>query len=161
MTHLVERSHDASLYHGPETFDGIGMDRAIHILTHAMVNHTVRETGVETAIAPMVVRRDQTNLMRDRFVYEAGQCPRIDTVDYSRNDVAFALDCADNNRFAMSARAAEVSASARSFVLVLCLPADVGFVNLDVADQLFELGVAKRNANLAAHEPRGLVPPKA
>ena len=48
-----------------------------------------------------------------------------------------------------------------SLVLVLGLSADVGFVNFDVADQLLELRIAERNANLAAHEPRGFVGTKA
>ncbi len=78
-------------------------------------------------------------------------------VDHSRNNVAFALDRADNNRFAVSTCTAEIAATAWPLVFILGLSADIGFVHFDVANQLLELGVAERDTNLAAHEPCGFV----
>ena len=57
-----------------------------------------------------------------------------------------ASHCADDNRFTRSASSAHTAASARSFVLVLGLAADEGFVYLDDADKLTELVLLQTGA---------------
>src|SRR5438128_2330736 len=132
MAHLMKRSHDPTLDHRPKSFNGIGMDRAVDILACAVVDHAMRETGIESAIASVIVGREQTDLVRDRFVYELGKRARINAVYDARNDVVLALHCTDIDCLAVPACAAEVASPARSLVLVLGLPADIGFVYFDV-----------------------------
>jgi len=56
-----------------------------------------------------------------------------------------------------AARTAEVSTSARTTMLILRVAADVGFINLNDAEQLAEMNVLKRKASLVAHQVRSLV----
>src|SRR5207244_13156982 len=64
------------------------MDRTVAVFARAVMNHAMRKTGVESTIAAMVIGGDQANLVRDRFVYEAGQGSCINAVDDARHDVA-------------------------------------------------------------------------
>ncbi len=77
VAHLMERSHDAALYHRPKTLDGVRVDRTIDVLSGAVMNHAMRETGIQSAIPAMIVGREQTYLVRDRFIDELGKRSRI------------------------------------------------------------------------------------
>jgi hypothetical protein len=155
--HLMERSHDPALDHGPEAFDGVGVDRAVDVFTGAVVYSPMRIQTIQATVATVFVGADQAHAIRNHFPNESANRVHVGVVDHTRDDVALAFDSADDDCFSCAASAAEVAASARPFVLVLRLAADVGFIHFDVADQLLELGVAEGHANLAAHEPRGLV----
>src|ERR1039458_1984455 len=153
----MERSDHSALDDGPKAFNGVGMDIPVNVLALAVVNHSVREILVEVLVAFVVVGRDQANLGRYRLPHEAIEGFGIGLVDHAGDHIALALDCAYNNGLSSSARTAEVPASARTFVLVLGFAADVGFVYLDISDQLAKFNAAKRRADLMAHQPRGFV----
>ena len=153
----MERANDATLHQRPETFDGIGVGVAMHIFPLAMMHHTMQEILVQIPIAAMIVNRNQAYLMRYSFIYEVVKGVAVGAVDHAGNHVVFALNRANYDALAMSTSPAEVTTATFAFVFVHGLSADVGFVYLDVADHLAEFDVTERNANLAAHEMRGIV----
>lgn len=78
-------------------------------------------------------------------------------LDHAGDHVPLALHRTDYDGLAVPTTTAIVAATTLPLVLVLGLPADEGFVHFNVADQLLELDVAKRNANLVAHQVRRVV----
>ena len=76
--------------------------------------------------------------------------------DDAGNDVALALDCADDADLSRS-RCRQLPPLALVPMLVLVLPADVGFVNLDDASELVGLVFAEAGADAVAHVERGFV----
>ena len=95
--------------------------------------------------------------MRDRFIDEAVERGCIRAFNHASHHVALALHGTDHNQLSRSASAAEVSTSALAFVLVLGLPADIGFIHFDIADQFLKFDIAQRHADFGAHEPCGFV----
>lgn len=150
---LVERAHNAALHHGPEAFNGLRVNVAVNIFPLTMMHHAMRKVLVYIPIAFVVVGRDQAYPMRNRFLDKTVKRICVSVFDYAGNDITFTLDRANNDVFAMSACAAEVTASAFPFVFVLGFAADERFVYFDVADQLAELYATERGPDLVAHEP--------
>jgi hypothetical protein len=113
--------------------------------------------SLNLAVCLEFIRTQHAIARRTRLAHEGangfGACVR----DHSRNNVVFALHRADDNRFASSAAAAHIAATAGPFVLVLHLSTDASFIDFNLADKVFERDVAERNANLAARQPRGFV----
>jgi hypothetical protein len=161
VTHFMERADDATLYQRPKAFNGLRMYVAMHVLTDPVIHHAVREMFIEVAITPMLVGRDKADTMRDSLMHKGVKRLRIDFINNTADDVSFALNGSDHNGFPMTAGAAGVArstwAAALVFVPIASLPADIGFVDFDVANQLLEFDIAERKTNLVAHEQRGIV----
>ena len=82
---------------------------------------------------------------------------RVDVVDDARDDVALALDCADDRHLARADAASPAALAALVLVPVLGLAADEGLVNLDDAHELAEILVGEAGADAMAHVPSGVV----
>ena len=54
FAHLMERAHDATLDDRPEAFDGVGVNGSADIFAVGMMDHTVRNSGIDGAIAFVV-----------------------------------------------------------------------------------------------------------
>lgn len=158
---FMECTDDATFDDGPEALDGVRVNRTAHVFIAAVMHDTERVFVPKRFVRGMFIGGQQTYLVRHDLTHERSKSDRIDVIDHSRNHVAFALDRADHNGFSCSASTTHAAASAWAFVLVPGLTADIGFVNLDIADQLLELLIAKCSADLVAHKPCGLVGTKA
>jgi len=158
---LVECAHHAALNDRPEAFDGVRVDRASNILVSAMVNDAEWVFATKRPIPFAFIGAQETDFVRNHFTHECAERDGINVIDYSRNDIAFALDGSGHGDLAMPASSAEVTATARPPMLVLSLTADPCFVYFDNADQLAELLITQRSSDLMAHEPRGFVGSKA
>ena len=72
------------------------------------MHYVMREMLVQIPIAPMVIGRNQTHSVRYGFCDETVKSFAICAIDHAGHDIAFALDCADDDLLPMSARPAEV-----------------------------------------------------
>src|SRR5258708_25100085 len=84
---LMERADDAALYHRPEAFDGVGMNRAENVLMACVIDGAVR-----VALSGVFVRAEQTHLVRNGLTHEAGEREPVCVVDDFGDDVALACD---------------------------------------------------------------------
>lgn len=154
---LVECPDDPALHDGPKTLDGIGMNCSAYIFSLSVMHHAVRDGFVERAIALMIVRGKQADSVRYSFVDEAVKRGRVCALNYASHDISLPLHGSDHNELARSTCSSEVSASALSLVLVLGLPADICFIDFDIANEFLKFDIAQRHADFIAHEPRGFV----
>ena len=69
----MERADHAAFEDRPETFNRVRMDRADNILALAVVNFSVRDSFSGIAVAVPIVRREQANLVGNRFAHEIEQ----------------------------------------------------------------------------------------
>jgi hypothetical protein len=120
----MERSHHTALNQRPETLDGVGVDRATHVFVCTVTHYTMREHDSKLAVGFEFIGRDKANLRRNCLRHECVERGRVGLIDHASNNVAFALQRADDDCLSRSASAAEVAAPARPFVLVLSLAAD-------------------------------------
>lgn len=157
LGHFMERTNDAPLNDTPESFNGVRVNRAAYILIAAVMDNAEWIFTPKVVIALVFVCGKQTNLVGHHFAHERSECDCVGIVDYPRNYVALALDCADHDSFTCSASSTHAATPTWAFVFVPGLAAHKGFVHFDVADQLLELLITERSADLMAHEPRGLV----
>lgn len=152
----MERADDTALNHRPETFDGVGMNRADHIFPVGVIDHAMPETRIEAMIGRVVIGRKQTDSvgygLRDELLDGFG----IGMFDHLGDHASFAAHGPDDWGFAM--RPAR-PIPALVFMLVLPLAADVRFINFDESDQLAELNIPKASADSMAHGPSGAVRP--
>ncbi len=151
------RADDAPLYQRPETFDGVGMNVAMHVFPCAVAYHPMRKILIKVAIADMVISRNQADFMRYGFIDETVKRCRIRAINHAGDHISLALDRTDYNAFAVAARATHVPASAFAFVLVLGFAADIGLIYFYIANHLAEFDVTESNTNLVAHHERGFV----
>lgn len=153
----MERADDSSFYQRPEAFNRLSVDVPMHVLAMHMMHHRVREVFIHIPITRMVVGRNQTDFVRYHFGNEAVKGLAVRALNHAGDYVSLALHGPDHDSLAMSASAAHAAASTWPFVLVLGLAADIGFINLNVADELLELDITESHANLAAHQVRGVI----
>lgn len=154
---FMKRADDAALNQGPEAFDGIGVNRAVDIFACAMVDHAMREAVVQVLIAPVVIGGDQADFIGHSFVDEGVKRIGVNSVNDTRDHVALALHCADNDCLPMPASPAEVTASAFAPVFVFGFAADIRFVYFNVANKLLKFDIAKCYADFVAHVQRGFI----
>lgn len=154
---LMERADDPALHDGAEAFDGVSMNCSADIFPIRMVDHAVRDARIEFPVALMIIRRKQADVMRDWFMHKSVERGCIGSLNHASDDVSFTLHSAHYDEFSRSARSDEVSASTLSFMFVLGFPTYISFVYFDIANEFLKFDVAQRDADLAAHEPRGLI----
>jgi hypothetical protein len=143
---LVERAHNAALDEGPEPVNGLGVNGADNVLALAMPNALMR-VAFQSHVAPRIIRGQQVNLRADSLADEAVQRSGIGMGHNAGDNLSLAPHGAHNGQFAGRATNAGPFVS----VLVLVLPADIGFVNLDNAHQLAEGGIDQPGADAHAH----------
>jgi len=130
---LVEAPHDPAFEDGPETFNHVRVDRADNILMNAVVNGAVRiPIRSQIVIDAALIRREQTNLVRNGFSNECLGGLFGDVLQDASNNVALAADRTNDGR--LTTHASNDAASTTMFVDALT--ADVGFVHLDNAAKL-------------------------
>lgn len=154
-TDFVERADDAALHDGPEAFDGVCVNVAMHVLAVPMIDSAVWIFPIDAVVAAPLIRRDKTDSMGNSLPNEAAQCLPAKVVDHAGNHVALALHGPDDNFFSMSASAAGVASPSGAAALVampiLGLPADKGFINFNEADKLAEILIAECHADFVRH----------
>jgi len=160
-TDLVIGTHNAALEQRPKTFDGVGMNRAHHVLPCGVVDNTVRVIHTQRRIATVRVGAEQTDFVGYSGTDKVGQSFTAGLLDHASNDVAFALHGADDNGFASPARAASGTRTAGATTLVLMpilgFAAHVGLVDFDDAHELLEIFVSHTGTDAMAHAPCGAV----
>jgi len=114
----------------------------------------MREAMLQPHIAGISIGAEQANAVRCGFPHESLKRLSIGVLDNASNDVAFALDRANNGGLA------SVSAPALAAFLVpmpvLIASADVGFINLDNSAKFLDV-LDHCGSDLMAHEPSGFV----
>jgi len=141
----------------PEAFDRVGMCRSRNVLASGVFDDGMSVLGIQTAIADPFIGDEQCRLPRDVLANESLEGCGIDALDSASNNLAFALDGADD-RHLPGAETATASAAALTDMPVLRLAADEGFVNLDDAvERHVERFGLRRIAEPMQHEPCGLL----
>jgi hypothetical protein len=153
--HFVERANHAPLEDAPKTFNRIRMDRADNVLAAMVVNFLVRQVAKIIAVARPRIRRQQANLIGNRFVDEIEHGLGVDALQYADNHIALPLDGADQRCLALGGVVPPLVPMA-----VFVLAADPSVVNLDNAAKLCFRG-DERGADFVAHQMGGVVTPKA
>lgn len=148
---LMVAAHDTAFQERPEAINGLGMYNAVNILTGAVRD---RAMLFELPISGVFVGRNEAHFFRNRFSNEGVYGVGIGAFDDARDQIALALDNANDRSFSTSASANMLPVL---FVLVLFLAANVGLVNLNNAHELAELRVSKTSANAMAHIPSGSI----
>ena len=109
---------------------------------------------MQIPVCLVIVAGDQADIAGQGLAQEAFDRLHVGVSDHACDHVALALDGARDDRLTL---AALVALAALADVAVLGLSADVGFVNLDNADQFLELFVHQASSHAMAHRPRGFV----
>ena len=150
---LVECAHDPALDERPEGIDGLSVDRADHIFATRMANEGVGEILGQADVGTVLIGCEQIDFGRNRFADEALKGLSIGVPNYPSDHVALTADRADHDFLAGSA------GSWRPLIPmpVLVFAADVGFVHLDYAHELTELGINQSGADTIAHVMRSLI----
>ena len=156
IRHLVMGADDPALNQRPEAFDGVGVHRADNVLVVRVADDFVRIFAGESLVANPFVRNQQAHLVGDDLPDEALERRGIVALDHAGNHAAVALDRADDRSLART-EAATTGAATVTNVPVLCLAADISFVNLDRAEQLALGAVLHRDPDAMAHIPSGFV----
>jgi hypothetical protein len=157
LADFVEGADDPAFHDGPEPFNGVGMNGSADIFPISMMHHPMWDARIKLAIALMIVRRKQTDMMRNCFMHKAIQGCCIRAFNYASDHVSLALHGTDHNELSRSTGTPEVSASTFPFVFVLGFPADIGFIHFDIANQFLKFDIAQRHADFVAHEPCSFV----
>jgi hypothetical protein len=152
---LVEAANDAAFEDAPKAFNRVRVDRADNVLPRMVVNGLVRVAS-ERVVNVALVGREQANSVRNDLPNETLGAFLSDFGQHAGNDVALALDGADDRGLALVA----ATLPAALAVLINGLPADESFVNLDNAAKLgFRLD--QRGADFVGHVQGGFVGPEA
>src|SRR6185312_2059834 len=136
----------------PEAFDGLGVDRTDNVLFGAVHDCAVPVLAKAT-ISDLFVGREQTDLSRNRFAHEFLQIRSREAIENARDDIALALDRADDDRLDGLANAT----ASLALVTVALFATDEGFVHLDNPHQFAEFLVLQGRADAMTDVPSGFV----
>jgi len=157
-TDFVERADYATLEDRPKTFNRIRVHRADNVLLF-FVMHGLARIFLQARIDLMFVSRQETDFVRHSFANKSLNARLVYMFKHAGDDVALALDGADDRGLA-SASAAAFAVVALVPVAVLILAADPSFINLHDAAQL-RFRLHHRRADFMGHIQRRLVRAKA
>lgn len=152
---FVEDANHPALNQRPEPFNGVGMDRADNVLALGVIDGRVGIFFSEMLIANPLIGDQQTDFVRDGFMYKAFQCIRAEVLDYAGNDVALAADRASNDGFPGPGATSPVTMA--PVMPILGFSADESFVHLYNAPKLVHIPFDQRGSDLVTHQPSGLV----
>ncbi len=144
----------AALKDAPKAFNRVRMDRAYDVPVLAVVNGSVWQAVRQSVIATPIIRSEQANFVGNNFADEFACGGTSYALQYSRNDIAFALCSTNDWRFLI------VVAFLFIPVPVFVFAADVGLIDLDNAAKLL-LRLQHRGADFVAHGMGRLVRAKA
>jgi hypothetical protein len=112
LADLMDRANDPAFHDGPEAFNGVGMNGSANLFPVCMMHHPMRDDRIELAIALMIVRRKQADMMQNGFMHKAVQGCGIGALNDASDHVPLALHGSYHNNLARSSSAPEVPASA-------------------------------------------------
>src|SRR5450432_1040571 len=69
--HLVKGTHDAALQEGPETVDGLSVDRTDNVLTTRVIDRPHEIGGMQGAVGAELVGAKHRDLVGHRFGHKA------------------------------------------------------------------------------------------
>jgi hypothetical protein len=142
----------------PETFDRVGVRVIPDVLTLSVVDDFMDILGIETAISGPLVSDQQLRLVRDMLANKALKGIAINAASGTSNNIAAALDSADDWRLSGTNTASSLSLASLADMPVLRLAADECFVNLnDATERRVERFDLRGVAEPMEHEPRGLL----
>ena len=154
LTDIMVRANHATLEQRPERFDVVGMHFAAHVLVLAVAHYFMWKAWLEQAIAAVLVRSDQRNLICDGLADESVERWRIGALNDFTDHIALAGDRADH-----CGLVAHLSAPNVSFLIpmaVLILAADEGLVHFHDSHQLLEIVIPHTSAEPMADVPSGV-----
>ncbi len=157
LADVMVTADDAALQQRPERFDVIRVDLAAHVLTVAMANRFMRAS--ETRVGGIFIGRDKRNLIASDATNEAIQGTRIGITDDAADHVALALNCSDDARLEIAFARTSIPLLCALFVpmAVTIFAANIRFVSLDYAHQLWEVIIFEHRTNAMADVEGGLV----
>ena len=158
VTHLVERTDDAAFKQRPKTFNRIGVNGTDYILLNFVVCGLAR-IFFQAPIDLMLVGRQQADLVGNCLAYESFDIALVDVIENASDDVALALDCADDGCLARTSTAA-LAVVPLVPVAIVILAADPSLIHFDYAAKLL-LRLNHRSADFVGHIQRGFVGAKA
>ena len=123
---------------------------AYDILVLAVVNGSVRQAVRQSVITTPIIRSEQTNFVRNNFADELACGSTSYALQYSRNDIAFALRSANDWCFLI------VIAFLFIPMPIFIFAADIGFIHFNNPTKLL-LRLHHRGADFVAHAMRRLV----
>src|SRR5450759_58087 len=154
---VVEVAHDASLQERPKAIDAPSVDCAPDVFTGRVVNGRVIVLPVKRIVAGVFFGGEDGAAGRDGFLHEPGKRCGVGVLDHLGDHVTLAGDGSDDGHLpggSASALALLVASADPATVPVLRLPADVGFINLQLPGEPFEFVVLHGAADSVAHVPR-------
>lgn len=156
LTYLVIRADHAPLEQAPKAVQVRGVDISAHILTLEMIDGLVRELSFESGIAGMFVGRHQRHLFAHRIPDKIAHGYTVRILDDLTDHIALTSNRANDTNLPTSD-----SGSAATFATmsVLVFPADVGFIDFNLAHQLAESAVLHGGADAMAQIPSGAIGP--
>ena len=110
------------------------MNSADDIFAVSMVNEWLRKLFFEVLVANPLVDANQANFCRDGFTNELSKGRGLNASNDAGDDIALALNSADNSGLAGPEAAA--AHAALVLMLVLVLAADEGFIDFDNSAEL-------------------------
>src|SRR5581483_8519399 len=137
--------------HRPEALNRVRVNGADDVLVVRVADDLMRVFRGEALVANPFVGHEQAHFVGDRLPYEAFEGRGIDRLDDAGDDLAAALDRADDGRLARA------EAAAPADMPVLGLAADEGLIDLDRPEQPPLGAVLHRDADAMAHVPGRLV----
>jgi hypothetical protein len=159
FAHLVECTDYATLQQAPEAVQIGGMDVPAHVFASHMAYRFMRIADfAQSSIAAMLISCHQGHVFAHRLPHKALQGIRVDLLNNLGCDVALASNRANHGYLAMWAVSAIPLASDRH-MLILPLPADVGFVYLNLSHELAKSTVFHGRSDAMAHVPGSAVRP--
>ncbi|VTZ48326.1 hypothetical protein MPC4_10276 [Methylocella tundrae] len=153
---LVEAADNAALENRPEAFDFLGMYRAYNVLAPRVIDNTMRVLFAKLPVTGPLVGAEQADFVGNGFVHEGFERSGGNIGDNAGDDIALALDRADDWRLARADSTRPAALAALVDMLVFRETANEGFINLDNSTQFYNV-FDQRSPDLVAHFPRGFV----
>src|SRR5579863_3504026 len=153
---LMERADHAALNQRPEALNRVGVNCADNVFTLGVVDSDVlREVFIQVLVADPLIRNQQTDLVRNGFLYKAFQCDSADILDNAGDDIAPAPNCASDDGFAGTHAARSIAAA--TIMPVFGFSAHESLVNFNDPTKLVHVLFDQCSSDLVAHEPSRLV----
>jgi hypothetical protein len=149
LAHVVVGAHYAALKKTPKALNRIGVDDAANVLARTVRDDFVRHLPFQIAIAGVLIRGDQFNVIAYGFADKPCQSFGIRAFNHFADDASFASNCAYDRNLASAAGALLFFIP----VAIAVFPTDIGFVDFDDAHQLLEVWIVHSAAQSHADVP--------
>jgi len=149
---LVVGAHDAAFDEAPEAFNRIRMDGADNVFAPTVADNRV-VVALHPGISAVFIGSEQVNLGGDNLTHKPLERRGVGMAQDTSDDAPRPFNGASYDKLTGGAP----NAGALVRMLILGLPADVSFVNLNDAHELAELWVNQTGANAHAEVMGGTV----